>query len=352
MAKNLTDEAIRLQVLLERLKSGQVRNFTNVFKEINRIVRRSFANFGGSFSQENKRFLNAFLRELEKAMRGVYSQEMSLYLASLEESAGVFVILEAETLKKVVRGIPTLKLIDTATAYRKALARPMSHSGETVKDFVGQFAGKESKRVVNTIRKGVSQGQTNQELMQVVVGTRSRNYRDSILQQSRRNAEAIIRTTTQHIASSARQEFWESNKDVVKGYEWVSTLDRRTTQVCKSLDGQEFEFGKGPIPPIHIRCRSTTIATVDKKFDFLKEGRTRSAEFGPTNGREDYYDWLKRQPKSVQLEALGPTRMKLFRDGGLSPDEFSKLNLDKNFEPLTLDEMKRLEPEAFKKAGI
>lgn len=352
MPKNLTDEATRLQVLLERLKSGQVRNFTNVFKEINRIVRRKFANLDGSLTAENKRFLNAFLRELEKATRDVYSREMLLYLEELEKSAGVYAVLEAEALKKVVKGLPAINPVKPKTAYRKALARPMSHSGESVSEFVGQFAGKESKRVVNTIRQGVGQGQTNQELVQRVIGTRARNFKDGILQQSRRNATAIIRTTTQHVASSARQEFWEANKDVVKGYEWVSTLDRRTTQICKSLDGQEFEFGKGPTPPIHINCRSTIIATVDPKFDFLKDGRTRSAEFGPTDGKEDYYDWLKRQPESVQVEALGATRAKLFKDGGLSPDEFSKLNLDKNFEPLTLDEMKRIEPEAFKKAGI
>jgi hypothetical protein len=99
-------------------------------------------------------------------------------------------------------------------------------------------------------------------------------------------------------------------------------------------------------------CRSTTIAVLNSQFDFLKQGRTRSAEFGPVAGGETYYDWLKAQPESVQNEALGPTRGKLFRDGGLSADEFASLQLDKNFKPLTLAEMKALEPEAFQAAGL
>jgi hypothetical protein len=139
---------------------------------------------------------------------------------------------------------------------------------------------------------------------------------------------------------------------MVKQYEWVSTLDRRTTTTCKSLDNRKFDVGKGPTPPIHVNCRSTTIAVLDPKFDFLIQGRTRSAEFGPVSGDASYYDWLKRQPEGFQVQALGPTRAKLFREGGLSADDFSKLQLDRNFQPLTLDEMRALEPEAFKAAGL
>ena len=48
--------------------------------------------------------------------------------------------------------------------------------------------------------------------------------------------------------------------------------------------------------------------------------------------------------------AIGPQRGKLLRDGGLSSEKFGELQLSKSFEPLTLDEMRKLEPEAFKEA--
>ena len=58
------------------------------------------------------------------------------------------------------------------------------------------------------------------------------------------------------------------------------------------------------------------------------------------------------QPAKVQDSIVGSTRGKLLRDGGLSAGRFAELQLGKRFEPLTLDEMRQLEPIAFHKAGL
>ena len=65
-----------------------------------------------------------------------------------------------------------------------------------------------------------------------------------------------------------------------------------------------------------------------------------------------YYEWLKTQPTQFQNTALGPTRAKLFKDGGISADEFARLNLGRDFEPLTLDEMRAKMPEVFERANL
>ncbi|MGL6008151.1 MAG: minor capsid protein, partial [Culicoidibacterales bacterium] len=169
---------------------------------------------------------------------------------------------------------------------------------------------------------------------------------------TRRNAATVIRTATQHVANSARMNLWEENSDVVQKYQWLSTLDQSTSSVCKSLDKKTFEFGKGPVPPIHPNCRSTILAVLGSEFDFLDEGATRSSEEGYVDADLNYYDWLKTQPKEFQEIALGESRAKLFRNGGLTPERFAALNLSRNFEPLTLKEMKSIEPEAFEKAGL
>jgi len=39
-------------------------------------------------------------------------------------------------------------------------------------------------------------------------------------------------------------------------------------------------------------------------------------------------------------------------EGGLSAKKFGELNLSNQFKPLTLAEMKKLEPTAFEKAGL
>ena len=109
------------------------------------------------------------------------------------------------------------------------------------------------------------------------------------------------------------------------------------------------------MPPIHPNCRSTTIAVLGSEWDWLDEGGTRASS-GPNPGyvpaEETYYDWLKKQPAEFQTVALGPTRATLFRNGGLTPERFAELNLGRDFEPLTLAEMRRIEPEAFNRAGL
>jgi hypothetical protein len=65
-----------------------------------------------------------------------------------------------------------------------------------------------------------------------------------------------------------------------------------------------------------------------------------------------YYDWLKTQDREFVADAIGKTRAQLFLDGGLSADQFAKLNLGRNFEPLTLVEMRERDAAAFKRAGL
>lgn len=114
--------------------------------------------------------------------------------------------------------------------------------------------------------------------------------------------------------------------------------------ICRGRDGMFMPIDKAVYPPYHFNCRSS--------FEIVYDGYTapkqRASEHGVVEN-QTYYEWLKNQPAQYQDEVLGKTRGKLFRDGGLSLQRFKELQLDKNFTPLTLDEMKALEPTAFKR---
>lgn len=114
--------------------------------------------------------------------------------------------------------------------------------------------------------------------------------------------------------------------------------------ICRSLDKKIMPLDKAVYPPYHFNCRSRTILV----YRGMKEPAKRASEHGVTDN-VSYYEWLKTQSPDFQDEALGKARGKLFREGGLTPERFSALQLDRNFEPLTLDEMRRLEPLVFKK---
>ena len=65
---------------------------------------------------------------------------------------------------------------------------------------------------------------------------------------------ALVRTSINQVANTASQQVYEANQDITSKYRYVATLDSRTSSICQALDGREFEYGKGPMPPQHFNC--------------------------------------------------------------------------------------------------
>ncbi|WP_187275389.1 hypothetical protein [Methylobacterium sp. WL6] len=156
-----------------------------------------------------------------------------------------------------------------------------------------------------------------------------------------------------HIAAGASEATYERNADLISGVRWVSVLDSRTTPVCMARDGKVYEPGKGPRPPAHWRCRSTTTPVIKSFRDLgidLDEvpAGTRASMDGQVPADLTYGAWLAKQPASVQDEILGPTKGLLFRKGEVPVDRF----VDRSGHAYTIDELRRRERGAFRKAGL
>lgn len=125
---------------------------------------------------------------------------------------------------------------------------------------------------------------------------------------------ALVRTSINQVANAASQQVYEGNQDITKKYRYIATLDTRTSAICRALDGREFEYGKGPMPPQHFNCRSTTVPVIDyKALDIPPppEGKRASMD-GPVLGNETYGQWLAKQPRATQADALGPGKVAYF----------------------------------------
>lgn len=356
--EQLTEISTRHQVFLERLKAGEVKEFQAYLKRIDKEIRDRLS--VGSLSEFQRARLEKLLKDIDQQLKLIFAEfEADLFerLKAVSEYEASF---EVGALNSVIESPDFEAVLPAPTQTWAAVkAAPLSvrdnNGGKLLKPFVKDWTKKEREAVTGAIRRGFYEGQTNQQIIQAIRGTRANKYKDGLLAVTNRHAEAIVRTSVQHVASVARFQTWHANDDLVKGYQWVSTLDSRTTSQCRSLDGQVFKLKKGPKPPLHIRCRSTTAPVLDKRFSFLDEGATRSSAGdvkGYVDANQSYYDWLKKQSAKFQDEAIGPARGKLLREGGLTADRFRKLQLDKNLNPLTLDEMRKLEPLAFERAGI
>ncbi|AUR99453.1 hint domain protein [Vibrio phage 1.266.O._10N.286.52.F9] len=90
-------------------------------------------------------------------------------------------------------------------------------------------------------------------------------------------------------------------------------------------------------------CRSTMTPVLSPEYDFLTESRTRPAvsdgEAQEVSGKTTYYEWLNRQPAKVVDEALGPEKGKIFRNAGLTPEEYKKAATDQFGNALSIEQM-------------
>ncbi|OBX51451.1 minor capsid protein [Moraxella nonliquefaciens] len=203
--------------------------------------------------------------------------------------------------------------------------------GVTLNQILAKFGDEQSTQISNAISYAYSNGLTNQELIQIIRGTRKNRYQDGILQTTTRHAKTIAHTGTAIVASQAKQQFIHDNKDIIKGIKVIATLDLRTSGICRHLDGEIMPIDKAVYPPYHYNCRSS----FEIVYDGYQSPKQRTSMDGVVKN-QTYYEWLKNQSKAYQVEVLGKKKAKLFQES--SVDEFKEF--DKNLRPMTLDEIK------------
>ena len=93
------------------------------------------------------------------------------------------------------------------------------------------------------------------------------------------NCERLIRTETNFFHNRTSLKAYSDYG--IKKYEYLATIDGRTSQICTKLNGRIFDVDKAKVgvnyPPMHPFCRSTTIAYFedelqdDDKDSIIKE---------------------------------------------------------------------------------
>lgn len=345
----------RHQVLLEGLKTGYVQDFLKVFGTIDGIIRDSLRALNVDILSEVSRpRLERVLADMGRAQAQAFDKTIDAFIDKMPKLAKYETEFQARALKSVLpaKAEKLVKLPKATKAFEEAIKRPLQATGDNVKPFIQDWSRTAIKRTNNAVRIAYQQGKPTTQAVRQLVGTEQLRFKDGVTAVNKRQAATVIHTSTQHVAMTARAVTYEENDDLVVGYIIIATIDGKTSTICRSLDRKKFKHGKGPMPPLHPNCRSSTAPDLDSEFDFLDEGATRSGVDGPIDAETTYYEWLKRQSPAFQKEVLGAKRAQLFQSGGLSEKRFAELQLDKNFQPLTLDEMRALEPLAFERAGV
>ena len=93
------------------------------------------------------------------------------------------------------------------------------------------------------------------------------------------DVERLLRTEVNYTLNQATLDGYKEAG--IEKYEFSATLDSRTSQICSELHGEVFEIKKIAVglnyPPMHPRCRSTTIPIVDYE-NLIRQGREEIGE--------------------------------------------------------------------------
>lgn len=283
------------------------------------------------------------LKALSALVKDEYSVGYATVYGELKSELADFSVYEADFMARLVEsslaGTIKLDLIRPSATVLKSIATSRPFQGALLRDWFSSLQRDTRQRIDRAVRIGMVEGETTKQIVQRIKGTRARKYKDGLLEISRRHANSITRTAVQHVSDRASQETWLANEDVIDGVMWVSTLDGRTSAICRQRDREIYEVGKAPAVPAHFNCRSRTLPYIEGISD---EG-FRASEFGSVPRKQNYETWLRKQSPEVQNEILGKAKGKLFRDGGLKLDRFQ----DDLGRAYTLEELRDRDNDVF-----
>lgn len=235
--------------------------------------------------------------------------------------------------------------------------------GMPAREWWARQGGSLRARFQDAMRRGVYAGETTDELVRRVMGTKASNYQDGLMAVSRREAEALVRTSVQSVANQARYETLQANQKVLRGRQFRITLDARTCPICRARSGMAWDFEGRPLnelttqaypgpPPWHFQCRCSELPIVREIHEMVSDPAiaktlrdalqrlptsTQASMDGQVPRDLSYEEWLKTKPEEFQRQVLGPARWRLWRGGQLGlQDLVGRLG-----QPLTLEELKK-----------
>lgn len=254
---------------------------------------------------------------------------------SLTERMEALAAQEAEWQQGVLNSVVAVETTLPATTLLSQAILERPFDGSPLEEWFTRLETDTKRRLESAIRQGLVQGETVQQIVQRVRGTRAMSFRDGVLGITTRQAEAVVRSAVIHASTQARLVFFEQQADLLKGLQWVSTLDSRTCPTCGALDGRVFPLDKGSRPPAHVNCRCTLTPVLKQRLPLAPGERASST--GPVPDTLTFPQWLRKQPRDIVEDMLGVTRADLFLKGRLKITDF----VNRRGELYTLEQLRK-----------
>lgn len=339
--ERLQQAAIRRAIDLDRYSSHVVRRMVALLNRIDASLMHQITEAlekmpAGSFKIER-------LEGLLKSTRALNAEAFTALDKALTHELKEFARVEAGYQLELFRSvIPAQVVAEVGVAainanqvYAAAMARPMQ--GRLLKTWAKGIEAERLVRIKDAITIGYTEGQTTDEIVRRIRGTRAKGYSDGVINITRHHAASVTQTALSHIAATAREHFDEANRDLIKGYKWLATLDNKTSEGCRIRDSKEYDRDRKPVGhkipwltgpgKLHWNCRSTetrilkSLRELGLDVDEMPKS-TRASMDGQVPQDTTYGQWLRDQPVYIQNDVLGKRRAEMFRSGDLKIERF------------------------------
>ena len=346
-----------------RLSSGEVNKLITLFNGESNAMVSKLRDLLDELSDAERVALSGgqYTTPLLKEIQGLFAMWQSTLATVLPEafavSATALAVHEAAFAAKIVGE----SIKPSGEKLYKATKKIPVVGGALLDELFDKIKDDARLRVEYAIRQGITDGWTNQQIVQRIKGRKALNYQDGILQQSRSDIDRVVRTSRSHVANTAYMDTYKA-----VGFthvKFVATLDGRVSKTCASLDQSMWEIESPKIrrPPLHPHCRSVLVGVdadgnLAGKRPFVMDERKvkdipvdeKKQLIGQLDANTSFKQFFDKTDDFFQREWLGDKRYKLFKEGGYKIEKF----VDPLGRQYTLDELKILDEKTFKELGL
>ncbi|ALF16964.1 hypothetical protein RN98_01685 [Fusobacterium animalis] len=203
------------------------------------------------------------------SLRAQVDMEMVKLIFGVEDSAkNALTSVYRDTFIEVTKDLG-INAIVSRDKIKTVLDRPWS--GANFSQRIWSNTDKLAQTVKQEIVNGMIQG--------INLQTMAKRVSERFETAKKNDVERLLRTEVNYTLNQATLDGYKEAG--IEKYEFSATLDSRTSQICSELHGEVFEIKKIAVglnyPPMHPRCRSTTIPIVDYE-NLIRQGREEIGE--------------------------------------------------------------------------
>ena len=250
-----------------------------------------------------------WMKELENASARVHITRLEALKLQIQQQVEVLYGNELDGIDKLMRDIYTSGYYHTAfnvqqgvnvgwslmsldtNRINKVISKPWTSDGL---NFSERIWGKHRPALVNELHTKLTQSIIRGENPKKLVNDFAKRFKVSKSQ-----AKNLIMTESAFFASASRKDCF-NDLDVEK-YEIIATLDLRTSNICRELDGKVFDMKDYQVgitaPPFHCRCRTTTAPWFEDEEGYrAARGEDGKTYYVPSSMK--YNEWYEKYVKN------------------------------------------------------